>query len=59
MIIQSPRGVSITTNSIPAPNINTYLHPDDGMKYHIITGNNGTTTGPGALISGTVTFGPN
>ena len=59
MIIQSPRGVSITTNQIPEGNIESYLHPDDGYKYHIITGNNGTWNAPGTLISGTVSFGPN
>ena len=56
MIIQSPRGVSITSNNIPSSNINTYFHPDDGMKYHIITGNNGTNPASGDLISGTISF---
>ena len=59
IIIRSPRGVSISTNQIPEDNIETYLHLDDGYKYHIITGNNGTWNGPGTLISGAVSFGPN
>ena len=56
LIIRSPRGVSISTNQVPGPSIETYLHPDDGYKYHVITGQNGTWTAPGTLISGTVTF---
>ena len=57
LIIQSPVNAKITTNSIPTPRVNTYT--SGGMRYHIILGNNGTGSGTGSVLDGTLSFGPN
>ena len=57
LIIQSPVNAKITTSSIPTPNVNTYTN--GGMRYHIILGNNGTGSGTGTVLDGTLSFGPN
>ena len=56
-IIQSPVNAAISVGSIPSPRVNTYT--SGGKRYHIILGNNGTTSASGTVLSGTVTFGPN
>ena len=56
-IIQSPVNAAITVGSIPSPRVNTYT--SGGMRYHVILGNNGTTSASGTVLSGTVSFGPN
>ena len=42
----------ITVGSIPSPRVNTYT--SGGMRYHVILGNNGTTSASGTVLSGTV-----
>ena len=56
-IIQSPINAAITVGSIPSDRVNTYT--SGGMRYHVILGNNGTTSASGTVLSGTVSFGPN
>ena len=56
-ICRSPIDAKITAASIPTPNVNTYT--SGGYRYHVILGNNGTTSATGTVLSGTVSFGPN
>ena len=56
-IIQSPIHAAISAASIPTPRVNSY--EVGGMRYHVILGNNGSPAGSGALLSGSVSFGPN
>ena len=56
-IIQSPVDAAISVSSIPTPRVNTYTSGD--KRYHVILGNNGTTSASGTLLDGTVSFGPN
>ena len=56
-IIQSPINAAITASSIPSPRVSSY--DVGGMRYHVIVGNNGSPAGSGALLNGSVSFGPN